>query len=165
MSQNTKHTVQSKLGSVRVWFMTDPVGAGWWDLSPAQACKSGLFSLINICEIRKIYNHWNHLLYLSSHSPVCLKCLIKKNAWWLSAKRLRETDDYSNIKLNKKRGKTGENRLASAWHILSTLGFSFNVDKGARGWYQIIECIQTLTDNYRNLTHNMWTISVFNKWC
>lgn len=46
-----KHTVQSQLGSVRAWFMTDQVGAGWRDLSPAQACKSGLFSRINNCEI------------------------------------------------------------------------------------------------------------------
>lgn len=46
-----KHTVQSNLGSVRLWFMTDPVRAGWRDLSPAEACKSGLFSLVNNCEI------------------------------------------------------------------------------------------------------------------
>lgn len=46
-----KHTVQSNLGSVRLWFLTDPVRAGWRDLSPAEACKSGLFSLVNNCEM------------------------------------------------------------------------------------------------------------------
>lgn len=46
-----KHTVQSKLRSVEVWFMTDPVRARWRDLSSTGACKSGLLSLINNCEI------------------------------------------------------------------------------------------------------------------
>lgn len=71
-----KHTVQSNLGSVRLWFMTDPVRAGWRDLSPAEACKSGLFSLVNNCEIWGggcarvcvcVHNHYNYLLYLSSY--------------------------------------------------------------------------------------------------
>lgn len=52
VSHNTSPTVQSVLASVVVWFMTDPVGAGWRDLSPTQACKSGLFSLRNIRWIR-----------------------------------------------------------------------------------------------------------------
>lgn len=56
-------------------------------------------------------------------------------------------------------------QLPSAWHtphcrhrdVLSA------PTKGARAWYQIIECIQS-PDRQRNLTHNMRTISVFNKW-
>lgn len=87
-----KHTVQSNLGSVRLWFMTDPVRAGWRDLSPAEACKSGLFSLVNICEIwgegersiitKIIYLIWVHIYLLLSNVWGSFNYWEKEATWW-----------------------------------------------------------------------------------
>lgn len=122
------HTVQSKLRSVKAWFMTDPVRARWRDLSPTQACKSGLFRAVKFTGKKLWDDHWVNLY------------LCVQNAWFLSPGGLRRAKDFNERKFEPK-WQTGESRLASGWDVPSALGFSFNTDKGGEGWYRIIECV------------------------
>lgn len=123
-----KRTVQSKLRSVEVWFMTGRVRAGWRDLSTAEACKSGLFKLVNNCEIqREEYIHSGYLFCQSSFLP-------SQNGWLLNTKRLRQDSDTSDRKLSEKEAKlvkTARPRLelyCLLWDSLSVRTKELEVD-------------------------------------